>query len=60
MDIELDMMSWPKTRQEFEDGTMIGRFCGLHELPKGVPRSLNRFAIHERYGGAESDSLQHR
>ena len=59
---EADVMSWKKTKKEFEQQTMIGPYYAIGDLP-GNPslrdvRILNRFGILERHGGAEESSVR--
>ena len=61
-DPEADVLSWHKTKAEFEKETMIGPFYSIEDLP-GNPsledvRILNRFGIMERHGGAEEASVR--
>ena len=51
-DAKLDEAAWQKSVDEFADGSMLGPFESLDELPVENPRVLPRFPIWERNGGA--------
>ena len=57
-DPKVDVLAWTKTSVELDNGTVMGRYYSLADLPVGEPRLLSRFTILERHGGAQEDSCR--
>ena len=62
-DPDLDRLAWDKLEAEFQNGSMLGPFYDLDEIPgvtgcTGVRRLVPIFGIIERHGGAVVDSVR--
>ena len=57
-DEEFDRAAFAKTEAEFTKGSIIGPYESFSDLPRGRKRSLPRFPIRERHGGATEYSIR--